>query len=157
MSDQPCDVLDVARAFLEHPSCWPCHGVSNLKLHALCYLAQGWTLAWGDRVLTDALFVAGFNGPISPRLRHACSETFSITTDHIDGPGVPLTTWHQSVVDSIATTYGGRPFAGGLASIVTHARGPWAQARVDLPEGSASPVINTDAMRMWFTALDLVS
>lgn len=156
--EQTVSITDVAYEFLRHNAdAIPTH--TQLKLHTLCYLAQGWTLAWTDAVLFDATFEARRFGPVSPQLQRALRKdaTASVTSNDLLVPAQPLPDTQAGIVASVAKTYSGWPYTGFLEGLVTKEKTPWFKARACHDDPATAPVIELKHMRQHFVALDLVS
>lgn len=66
------------------------HNVSNMKMHALCYLAQGWWAAkTGGKLFTED-FEARKHGPVSPTLQSISThDKHGFVREDFDGVPMP--------------------------------------------------------------------
>ncbi|AKK11133.1 Panacea domain-containing protein [Corynebacterium uterequi] len=117
------------------------HGVQGkVRLQKLCYLAQGWHLAWQGRPLFDDPLEAWVHGPVSKAVWRS--------TTYGEGNGEPasLSPREKEVIDSVADFY--KHFS--VDDLVEYSHNDaWRAARGDLgPKDRGNQTLsNTDIYR----------
>ena len=115
-------VQDVAAYILEKLG-----PMSAMKLQKLCYFSYGYHLAWEDRQLFPERFQAWANGPVSPPLYKMHRGRFTLSPGDIVGKPGDLDAGEQESVNLVLAGYGS--FTAHQLSEMTHAKGPWVDAR----------------------------
>ena len=126
--------------------------MSTWKLQKLVYYAQAWHLVWDEEPLFKARIEAWANGPVVPELYRRHRGQFSISQWE-DGDPKALDPGEQATVDLVLDSYG--HLTGRQLSVLTHAEGPWQEARkgLDPTDRSARP-ISLESMHDFYAALD---
>lgn len=101
--------------------------VSAMKLQKLCYYAYGYHLVWEERQQFPEPFEAWANGPVCPALYDLHRGRFLLSQGEIGGEPGLLDEGERESVDLVLATYG--PLSAHHLSAMTHAAGPWVQAR----------------------------
>ncbi len=123
--------------------------IGMTKLQKLLYFSQGWSLALtGDR-LHSSETEAWTNGPV---VRRVYSLIDVNSREHyVDR--LPHDSAAHGLLSLVQAEYGG--MSGKELSALTHAGGPWNQARAGLPDDAPSRAfINTDSMASYFSEKD---
>lgn len=145
------NVLSVAGFLLEEVG-----AMSTMKLQKLCYLSQGWHLAWRDEALFDEDFQAWKNGPVCYELfqlhRGLYDVSYADLQARTSGPIPPLSEDEKRYVRAAIQPY--HDLSGLQLSEVTHEQEPWMNARQGISEGAASrEIISKDSIRSFFSSL----
>jgi uncharacterized phage-associated protein len=116
---------------------------AEMKLCKLAYYAQAWNIAWEGRPLFDDRIEAWKYGPVP-------AECWAERRYGPQPAPQPLTPAAREVVDSIVDFYG--QMSGPQLAKLSHAEGPWKDARGDLPEDARSgEEITVASMRRFYT------
>lgn len=125
--------------------------MSTWKLQKLVYYSQAWALVWDDEPIFTAHIEAWANGPVAPELYRKHRGQFSV--DSWDGDPSRLSDDHRETVDLVLGEYG--QLTGRQLSLLTHAEGPWQEARKGLkPTDYGTQTITLDSMQAYYLALD---
>ena len=128
--------------------------MTAMKLHRLCYYANGYHLAWEDRLLFDEPFEAWANGPVAPALYRQHRGRFELCDGDIDGdPGV-LDDGERESIGIALESLGG--LSAHTLSQMTHGEPPWLLARERAGVGPlerSSEQLRTDEIAEHFEAL----
>lgn len=140
-------VHDVAAYILRQ-----CGPMSTMKLQKLVYYAQAWHLVWVEEPLFPERIEAWANGPVSPDLYRKHRGRFTVTDWPAGDPEV-LDASERGTVDAVLRTYG--DLEGRKLSYLTHAEGPWRDARRGLhPTEISDREIEKSAMQDYYVAVD---
>ena len=101
--------------------------MSAMKLQKLCYFSYGYHLAWEDRQLFPERFEAWANGPVCRPLYENHRGRFTLNPGDIAGKPGDLDEGERESVDLVIGGYGS--FTAHQLSAMTHAKGPWVDAR----------------------------
>lgn len=110
-----------------------CGPMTAMKLQKLCYYAQAWSLVWDERPLFGDRIEAWANGPVAPALYEAHRGKFQVVPGDIAGDPRALDQKAIETVDAVLRTYGDK--TSQWLSDLTHAEGPWINARAGLAAG----------------------
>jgi uncharacterized phage-associated protein len=140
------NVFDVAACILAKKG-----EMTAWKLQKLVYYAQAWSLVWDQRPLFAGRIEAWANGPVSPDLYNVLRGLFMVKSIQGGRPDA-LDDDARETVDAVVDYYGG--MHPQELSDLTHAEGPWQNARGDLPLGVACEnEITHAAMAEYYEAL----
>ncbi|MEJ4100575.1 type II toxin-antitoxin system antitoxin SocA domain-containing protein [Corynebacterium mastitidis] len=123
--------------------------IGMTKLQKLLYFSQGWSLALtGDR-LHSSETEAWTNGPV---VRSVYSLIDVNSREHyVDR--LPHDSAAHGLLSLVQAEYGG--MSGNVLSVLTHAGGPWNQARAGLPgDARSQALISTESMASYFSEKD---
>jgi len=132
------NVFDVARYILEKQG-----SMTAMKLQKLTYYSKAWHLVWEERSLFPERIEAWANGPVSPPLYAAHRGKFNVQPAEIEGNTEVLTDAEKESIDSVLGFYGN--MRAMELSELTHREDPWKHARNDLPMGTSSNAVITEA------------
>jgi len=113
--------------------------MSAMKLQKLCYFCYGYHMAWEERPLFPEPFEAWANGPVSPRLYQMHRLQFTVSPGDINGNPDALDAGEKESVGLVLDGYG--HFSAHQLSAMTHAAGPWVEAR---KRAGAGPLDRSD-------------
>ena len=130
-------VHDVAAYILEQAG-----SMTAMKLQKLCYYAHAWHLVWEEEPLFSERIEAWANGPVCRDLYDLHRGQFTVSK-WSKGDSSRLGTKETSSIDPIIKYYGKK--SAHELSELTHREDPWKNARKNLPAGSRSNAIITDA------------
>ncbi|MDR1638266.1 MAG: DUF4065 domain-containing protein [Clostridiales bacterium] len=145
--DSNISIVDVAAYFLHVLG-----QISCMKLHKLCYFAQGWWLAWTGTSLFPEDFQAWASGPVCPILYELHKDDFVLKDGFfgISDPSEKFTSDQIEALSVIISEYGSmRPI-----DITGHSRfdTPWKDARGNVPNGrKCTSIITKDSMKEYYT------
>jgi uncharacterized phage-associated protein len=126
--------------------------MSTWKLQKLVYYSQAWHLVWDEEPLFKARIEAWANGPVVPELYRRHRGQFSIDRWK-DGNPTALTDTERETIDTVLDSYG--QLTGRQLSVLTHAEGPWREARNGLaPTDRSRRPISAESMHDFYAALD---
>lgn len=135
-----------------------CGPVSAVRLQALCYYAQGWSLAWTGKPLFPEQFYAVETGAFCPELEAALKGCPLFLTDGTFSKGLPdrkhpLTPDEKDTVRRVVkyyTRYGNHQALQGWIS----EEEPWKKAREKQESSAASlPVITKKSMGKYYRSV----
>lgn len=121
-------VLDVAAYILTRQG-----EMTAMKLQKLVYYSQAWSLVWDEKPLFDSRIEAWANGPVVPDLYQVHRGRFRLAPGMIPGNETMLTQDQRETVDAVLAYYGDK--SSQWLSDLTHAEGPWKDARAGLTAG----------------------
>ena len=141
-------VLDVAAYILDEQG-----EMTAMKLQKLVYYCQAWSLVWDSEPLFEEPIEAWANGPVVPELFDAHRGKFKVAKGSIRyGDPAALNEVQKETVDAVLGHYGDR--SSQWLSELTHAEGPWREARRNLPAGvRGKEVITNAAMDEYYQSL----
>jgi uncharacterized phage-associated protein len=139
-------VFDVAAYILEKKG-----EMTAWKLQKLVYYSQAWSLVWDQRPLFAERIEAWANGPVCPDLYKVHVGKFMVKS--VPGGNMEaLDATARETVDAVIDFYG--DMHPQELSDLTHAEGPWREARGDLPAGArCQNEINHAAMAGYYESL----
>lgn len=138
---------DVAAYILEKSG-----SISTWKLQKLAYYSQAWHLVWTEERLFGERIEAWANGPVVVDLYGKHRGSFSVSKWR-HGDSGKLSKRERASVDAVLGGYG--QLTGRQLSQLTHAEGPWNEARAGLPPtASSSAEITAESMHSFYSALD---
>lgn len=126
--------------------------MTNLRLQKLVYFAQGWHLAFTQRVLFRDRIEAWVHGPVIPSL-YARFKPYGwkpIDTTQANAPCFDDAT--LEILDEVWNVYG--QYSAKRLEELTHAEDPWRRARAGYDPGERCTVeITPQAMQLFYTEL----
>ena len=128
--------------------------MSAMKLQKLCYFSYGYHLAWEEKQLFPERFEAWANGPVCYELYDLHRGRFEISARDIKGDPSRLEPGELESVDLVLGSYG--ELTAHQLSAMTHAEGPWLQARQRdgaAPLSRSSEVLRDEDIFAYFDAL----
>lgn len=128
--------------------------ISSMKLQKLCYYSQAWHLVWADEPLFAEPIQAWANGPVVYELFQAHKGRYTVGPEWPRGQVGRLDKSQTGTIEAVLSTYGG--LTGRQLSVLTHAEGPWKQAREGLSSTApSSEPIALEEMSAFYSALEL--
>ena len=104
--------------------------MTTMKLQKLVYYSQAWSLVWDERPLFSERIEAWIGGPIVPALYDQHKGAFKVSNWKWGDP-TALDVDALETVNVVLKSYGS--MSGQQLSDLTHAEGPWKDARKGLP------------------------
>lgn len=117
-------VFDVAAYILQQRGT-----MTTWKLQKLVYYSQAWSLVWDDNALFPEEIQAWDNGPVVPVLYAEHRGKFRVSGLDKGDPSA-LNSVQKETVDAVLRDYGNK--TSQWLSDLTHAEGPWKNARKSL-------------------------
>lgn len=118
------NILDLSQFFVSKLG-----KVDEHRLHKLCYFAQGWSLAWTSKPITDAKFQAWKYGPVALDVRRSIDRTNDVTSVQ-GGDPTRLTDNEVKIAESVCEFYS--PLSFNELTALSHGEA-WEKARGPLP------------------------
>ena len=125
------------------------------KLQKLVYYSQAWHLVWNeeDEPLFGDRIEAWANGPVVYALFDSHRGQYTVSPESSAGDPDALSKPAKETIDSVLASYG--HLSGRQLSALTHAEGPWKEARSGLgPVDRSSKEITLSSMAAYYGALD---
>jgi uncharacterized phage-associated protein len=140
------NVFDVAEYILQLTG-----RMTTWKLQKLVYYSQAWSLVWDQRPLFPERIEAWANGPVCPDLYAHHRGQFVIEKIAAGDPN-SVDKDGRDTIDGVLNYYGDKH--PQWLSDLTHAEGPWKDARGDLPSGAPShKEITLESMVAYYEAI----
>lgn len=125
--------------------------LTAMQLQKLLYYVQSWHLAVTDEPLFPERFKAYADGPVIPQVWHARKDPASRRGDQEDASGIELDALSSDLIDLVIASYGS--LSGDELSVLTHAEGPWVEARGGLPDGAPGDApLSEESMATFYRA-----
>ena len=125
--------------------------LSTMALQKLCFIAQGYHLAWRDRPLFDDRFEAWASGPVSRTLYNEHVGEYSVDTIPAGNP-FNLSTDHRGLVDAVIEKLG--RVSGPMLGDLTQECSAWMVARGALgTEEKCRTLLDVDLIREHYVAV----
>lgn len=127
--------------------------ISTLKLQKLCYLAQGYTLAWTNGIpLFGEDFQAWKTGPVCPELWNIHKNLYTVAVSDIPHPDIPLMDWEQDAIDAVMKSYKYMTSIQLKDFVADHE--PWLEARKNISEDApCHDTMSKESMMKYFMKL----
>ncbi|MBK8464684.1 MAG: DUF4065 domain-containing protein [Chloracidobacterium sp.] len=125
--------------------------MTAMKLQKLIYYAQAWSLVWDETPLFDEPIQAWANGPVCPPLYFTHKGQFKIAK--LETGNAEVFNENQiATMDAILEVYA--KMSSQQLSDLTHAEGPWKNARIGLSDGDrGEKVISHLSMHEYYSGL----
>lgn len=127
--------------------------ITAMKLQKLVYYSQAWHATWTGHPLYAEQTEAWANGPVVRELFNYHKGLYAVTPETFPlGNADQLTDDEADSVDRVVAQYG--KLSALQLSMVSHAEGPWQDARDGVAGGDSSTnVIPVDAMRVYYQSM----
>lgn len=111
--------------------------LTQMQLHKLVYLAQGWSLGVRKEALFSDRIEAWTHGPVVPAIRPVFANFSNLPIPASEAAECnSLTPAERHHVQSVWDMYG--RYSAAYLRELTHKQAPWADARRDIPEDARS-------------------
>ena len=148
-----CNIIDVAKYFLNKLNAEPESSITPLKLQKLCYYAQAWSMVWDDKELFKEDFQAWAHGPANPRL-YDLYKGYRLRPIEIPEE-IDLSKFSEAQIETmniIWNEYG--IYDGKYLERLTHQEQPWIEARGNCKDGQkCDTIISKESIREYFSRL----
>lgn len=142
MHTTPATALDVAEYLLEKAG-----PLEALKLQKLVYYSQAWSLVWEGSPAFNEEVQAWIHGPVVPELYQMHAHQTEVLA--VGGHSERVSDATRACVNEVLLYYGHK--SGTELRALTHAEGPWRNARGDTPENMPSTEpISRETMRSFY-------
>lgn len=156
-------IVDIGRIFLQFAKDSKDQSMGKMKLHKLCYYAQGYFLAFKGMPLCGEGIVAEKHGPFVPELTgiySECDVDSRFSGSLIKGENVNLSNYPSEIVEYLRHVYEmKKKFTGVQLRYQTHEENPWVNnykgSRVGISQSELKEFFSTPAPIAAFLEINL--